>query len=185
LDKKNQSENKSEKHALALIEAILYVTGKPIELKTFSSLTKIKSKNKLKSLIKKLIEKYKQNESSIEIVELEDGRYVMQLKPDYVQYVKKFLKKPLLTLGPLRTLSFIAFKQPISKSYVAKVRGKLAYKHIKLLLNMGLIKEEKLGRTKILRTTKLFADYFNLSYDLRMMKKQLSNMFEKIKKSTQ
>jgi segregation and condensation protein B len=177
--------DESEEHTMALIEAVLYVTGKPIDLKTLSSLTKVKAKSKLKALIKCLIEKYKKNKGSIEIVELEDERYMMQLKPDYTQYVKKFLTKPLLSHGPLRTLSFIAFKQPINQSYVAKVRGKLAYKHIKLLLNMGLIKGEKLGRTKILKTTKLFADYFNLSQDLRTMKKELSALFEKIKKSSQ
>ncbi|MEM2897114.1 MAG: SMC-Scp complex subunit ScpB [Candidatus Bathyarchaeia archaeon] len=168
-----------------MIEAVLYVTGKPIDFKTLSSVTSVKSKNKLKTLVKSLIERYRENEGSIEIVELEDERYVMQLKPDYVNYVKKFLTKPLLTLGPLRTLSFIAFKQPINQSYVAKVRGKLAYKHVKLLRNMGLIKEEKHGRTKLLSTTRLFADYFNLSQDLKTMKKELSVMFEKLKQSSQ
>ncbi|MEM3506889.1 MAG: SMC-Scp complex subunit ScpB [Candidatus Bathyarchaeia archaeon] len=177
--------DENEKHSMALIEAVLYVTGKPIDLKTLSSLTKVKDKSKLKALIECLIERYKNNESSIEIVELEDERYMMQLKPDYIQYVKKFLTRPLLSHGPLRTLSFIAFKQPIDQAYVVKVRGKLAYKHIKLLLNMGLIKGEKFGRTKLLKTTKLFADYFNLSQDLKTMKKQLSAMFEKIKKSSQ
>jgi hypothetical protein len=46
---------------------------------------------------------------------------------------------------------------------------------------MGLISEEKLGRTKILRTTPNFADYFNLSQDLQTMKKQLERIFEDIK----
>jgi chromosome segregation and condensation protein ScpB len=48
---------------------------------------------------------------------------------------------------------------------------------------MGLISEEKLGRTKILKTTTNFADYFNLSQDLQTMKKQLERIFEDIKAS--
>lgn len=81
----------------------------------------------------------------------------------------------------MKTLSFIAYKQPVTQSYLAKVRGNLSYSHVKHLQEMGLISEEKLGRTKILRTTPNFADYFNLSQDLQIMKKQLERIFEDIK----
>ncbi len=62
-----------------------------------------------------------------------------------------------------------------------KVRGNLAYAHIKILREKGLISEEKLGRTKILKTTPVFADYFSLSSDSRTMKQQLQKMFEQQK----
>jgi segregation and condensation protein B len=77
----------------------------------------------------------------------------------------------------MKTLSFIAYRQPVTQSYLAKVRGNLTYSHVKQLQEAGLIEEEKLGRTKILRTTPNFADYFNLSQDLQSMKKQLEKLF--------
>ena len=43
---------------------------------------------------------------------------------------------------------------------------------------LGLIKVEKLGKTKILRTTDVFSDYFNLSHDMRLMKRQLKAIFD-------
>jgi RNA processing factor Prp31 len=46
---------------------------------------------------------------------------------------------------------------------------------------MGLISEEKLGRSKILRTTASFCDYFNLSQDSRQMKKQIQQIMEELK----
>jgi segregation and condensation protein B len=105
----------------------------------------------------------------------------MQLKPQYTPHVRRLATRQLLTPGPMKTLSFIAYKQPVTQSYLAKVRGNLSYSHVKHLQEMGLISEEKLGRTKILRTTPNFADYFNLSQDLQTMKKQLERIFEDIK----
>ena len=115
------------------------------------------------------------------MLELSDGRFVMQLKPQYVRHVKRLATRQLLTPGPMKTLSFIAVRQPVTQSYLAKVRGNLAYSHVKQLREMGLLAEEKLGRTKMLRTTPNFADYFNLSHDMAAMKKQLEKLFENIK----
>ena len=89
----------------------------------------------------------------------------MQLKPQYVRHVKRLATRQLLTPGPMKTLSFIAYRQPVTQSYLAKVRGNLAYSHVKQLREIGLISEERLGRTKVLRTTPNFADYFNLSHE--------------------
>ena len=169
------------KAKLALIEAALYVTGKPLDLKTLGSVVGFRSEDKVKELARTLKDKYGKDESSLEVLELSDGRFVMQLKPQYVRHVKRLATRQLLTPGPMRTLSFIAFRQPVTQSYLAKVRGNLTYSHVKQLRETGLIAEEKLGRTKILRTTPNFSDYFNLSHDMPAMKKQLEKLFENIK----
>jgi chromosome segregation and condensation protein ScpB len=49
---------------------------------------------------------------------------------------------------------------------------------------MGLIENERLGRTKILRTTRLFADYFNLSPDVAVMKRHLRTIFDVVGKES-
>jgi segregation and condensation protein B len=102
----------------------------------------------------------------------------MQLKPEFVKNVRKLSNRPLLTPGPLRTLSFIALRQPISQSHVVRVRGKLAYQHVKQLKEMDLISYDKLGRSRVLRTTITFADYFNLNHDPVLMKKELKNVLD-------
>lgn len=43
---------------------------------------------------------------------------------------------------------------------------------------MGLISGERSGRSLMLKTTELFADYFGLSHDIATMKKELKNVFE-------
>lgn len=169
------------KTKLAMIEAALYVTGKPLDLKTLGSVVGFRSEDKVKELARFLKEKYGKDGSSLEVLELSDGRFVMQLKPQYVRHVKRLATRQLLTPGPMKTLSFIAYRQPVTQSYLAKVRGNLTYSHVKQLLDVGLVSEERLGRTKMLRTTPNFADYFNLSHDMPSMKKQLEKLFENIK----
>ncbi|RLI04389.1 SMC-Scp complex subunit ScpB [Candidatus Bathyarchaeota archaeon] len=145
----------------ALIEAALYASGYPLELKTLCSITKVYSKKKVYELAKSLAEEYRKRNSALEILELDGKRFVMQLKPVYVSRVRRLSIKPLLTEGPLKTLSYIAYRQPVPQAKVVAVRGQQAYEHIDKLVEMGLVKREKLGKSHILRTTKLFADYFN------------------------
>jgi len=173
------------KTKLALVEAALYVTGKPLDLKTLSAIVGLRSEEKVKELGRALKEKYGSDISALEVLELSDGRFVMQLKPQYVSDVKRLATRQLLTPGPMKTLSFIAYRQPITQSYVAKVRGNLTYSHVKQLREIGLIAEERVGRTKVLRTTPNFADYFNLSHETPALKKQLEHLFEYIKAQKQ
>ena len=169
--------NELDKRLMNLIESALYVSGKPLDISTLSSISKVRSERNLRNLLSILKKKYEDLEGPIQILELQDNRYVMQLKPEYCKYVRKLSNRPLLKQAPLKTLSFIAYRQPISQAYVAKVRGSDTYKHVKLLREMGLIEEKKAGRTKILRTTVNFSDYFNLNRDIKLMKKQLEKIF--------
>jgi len=161
-----------------VIEGALYVSGKPLDLQTLGSVAKMRSEAKVKEIARSIVERYGQSQTSLQVLELQDGRFVMQLKPEFANSVKKLATRKLLTPGPLKTLSFVALKQPVTQSYVVKVRGKLAYQHVKQLEDLELISESKLGRTKVLRTTRIFADYFNLSQDTRLMKRQLERLFK-------
>ena len=164
---------------LRLIEAALYVAGRPLDLKTLCSIVNSRSEKKVQKLARMLMKEYRKRATALEILELSDNRFVMQLKSEFSNKVKKLAIRPLLTDGPLRTLSYIAYRQPISQKQVVEVRGKHAYRHIKELVKMGLVSREKNGRNLILRTTDFFADYFGLSRDIRAMKRQLKRIFDK------
>lgn len=166
------------KSELALVEAALYVAGRPVSLDEVCSVLRTSSKSKVKRVLRALIREYVRRDTALEILELEDERYVMQLKAEFTQHVKKLIKRPLLSVGPLKTLSYIAFKQPIPQKRVVEVRGQRAYSHIKLLKEMGLIASEKSGRTTILRTTDHFADYFGLSHNISAMKRELKKVLK-------
>jgi segregation and condensation protein B len=162
---------------LLLIEAALYVAGRPLDLKTLASIAKTRSRNLTKQLALGLKREYDNRETSLEILQLEESRFVMQLKPAYSHRVQRLALRPLLTIGPLKTLSYIAYRQPVSQKQVLNVRGHHVYSHLKQLEELGLISREGKGRTKIIRSTQFFADYFGLSHDLRGMKRQLKKVF--------
>jgi segregation and condensation protein B len=163
----------------ALVEAALYVSGHPLDVNELCSVLKTRSKNKAKKITRELMQEYAKRKTALEILELKDERYVLQLKADFTPLVKKFVNRPLLSIGPLKTLSYIAYRQPVSQKRVIDVRGHHAYIHIRTLREMGLVASEKSGRSMVLRTTEYFADYFGLSQDTASMKKELKHVFQK------
>ena len=165
------------RHSLALLEAALYVAGKPLDLNELCAVLGTRSKKKAKKLVATLMQEYASRNTALEILELKDERYVLQLKADYTPLVKKLVNRPLLSSGPLKTLSYIAYRQPISQKRVVEVRGQHSYGHIKLLKDMGLIAAERSGRSMALKTTDYFADYFGLLQDPSLMKKELKRIF--------
>lgn len=163
---------------LPLVEAALYVSGRPLDLNEICSVLKTRSKNRARKTIEALIQEYSARRTALEILELKGERYVLQLKVDFTPHVKKLVNRPLLSMGPLKTLSYIAYKQPISQKRVIEVRGRHAYGHIRELKNMGLLGTEHNGRSTILKTTEYFADYFGLSPETPSMKKELKQVFQ-------
>ena len=175
--KETTQEKENMNDQMAFIEAALYIAGRPLDIKTLASVLRIRSIQRTRDIVSKLMSHYSKMGMALELLELEDGRFVLQLKPKLVQRVRRLSNRPLLTPGPLKTLSFIAYRQPIPQSRVVEVRGKSAYKHIRELERVGLIDAENMGKTKLLRTTKVFADYFNLSHIPRLQKRQLRALF--------
>jgi segregation and condensation protein B len=167
---------------LALMEAALYVAGRPLDLKTMASVAGTRSKKRVRKLAKTLVDDYKNRETAIEILELEGERFVMQLKSEYTGKVRKLTTRPLLSAGPLKTLSYIAFRQPILQTQVVDVRGHHSYGHLKKLEDMELISREGIGKKRVIKTTQFFADFFGLSNDLRAMKRQLKTIFQDLEK---
>ena len=178
-----QTEEEKLKHDLALLEAALYVAGRPLDLKTLGAVIGTRSRRKTRRLARMLMKKYRNEETPLEVLELGDKRFVLQLKKEYTPKVRKLSIRPLLSTGPLKTLSYVAFRQPVLQTQVTEVRGSHAYGHLKQLEDMDLIMREKAGRTRLLRTTEFFADYFSLSHDTRTMKQQLKNTFEDFTKA--
>lgn len=162
---------------LRLLEAALYVAGRPLNLNELCSVLSTRSKRKTKRYTESLIKEYAARNTALEILELKDNRYVMQLKADFTPLVKKLVNRPLLSSGPLKTLSYIAYRQPISQKRVIQVRGQHAYGHVKLLREMGLVEAERSGRSMALKTTDYFADYFALTHDTATMKRELKRVF--------
>ena len=166
-----------KQHNLVLLEAALYVAGRPLDVNEMCSVLNTRSKKKAEQLVEALRAEYASRNTAMEILRLKDERYVMQVKADFTPLVRRLVNRPLLSSGPLKTLSYIAYRQPITSKRVIEVRGQHAYGHVKVLKEMGLVATERSGRSIVLKTTDYFADYFGLTMDTTTMKRDLKRIF--------
>lgn len=156
-----------------LVEAALFAAGGPVTEQQLKSLLN-RSGTYLQSLINSLIEEYRSRNSPFEIIKME-GKYVMQLKPEYSVKVMGLSPKEL-TSPVLRTLSIIAYYQPIFQNELVNIRGQGAYDHVSLLEQRGLILKKKAGRSYEISTSDAFCDYFGLDPgDIESIKKQIKD----------
>ena len=156
------------------IESLIFCSPKPIKLsdiiKTFSESEKSNfSEKRILESIKILINKFKSDDFSFEIIE-SGGGYQFLTKKDYSRLNEIFLKqqsKRRLSISALETLSIIAYKQPVTKSEIEKIRGVNCDYTIQKLLDKELIiiegKSDKVGRPLIYSTSEKFMDYFGIN----------------------
>ncbi len=117
---------------------------------------------------------------ALEITILPDGSYVMQLKPEYSSTVKRYASKPVLPNATLKTLSYIAYMQPIASKQLVETRGSGVYAHLKELRQLDYITHQNVGRLKIYTTTEKFQKYFGIQGDVEDLK---SRLFSKVRKT--
>lgn len=150
------------------IESLLFVSEKPVTVKTLSSLFNIPNEEVVK-IVEELKEEYERRDSGILIIQIEDS-YQMVTNPKYGEWVilfKNLSSNSKLSTQALETLAVIAYKQPITKAEVEKIRGANSEHSIKTLLEKRLIKvvgrKDLPGRPFLYGTTKEFLRVFGIS----------------------
>jgi segregation and condensation protein B len=161
------------------LEAALYVSGRALALEELAEIIG-KSQSTAQKVLDELSFEYNKREGALEVVSLPKDRYVMQLKPELTPRVGKLIPGGLLSFATLQTLVFIALKQPILQSELVAQRGTHSYEHIRDLIDKKFVDAVPEGRSKLLTTTQLFADYFGLDNDRVKLKAQLKFKMKKI-----
>ena len=145
---------------LKKVEAVLFTTGRFMDIEEISKACGIGSVGYVKELIEKLKQEYSKRESALTVYE--DGdKYKLNIKKDYGYLANKLVSSSEFDNPTTKTLAIIAYKQPVMQAEVIKIRGNKAYDHVQRLLESQLITSEKSGRTRILKLTQKFYDYFD------------------------
>ena len=152
----------------AIIEAILFTMGESVELEKIADAIEL-SKKDTKKLIEELQEEYKNSENiGMNIIEL-DGAYQMCTKPQMYEYLIRIAKQPkkrVLTDVMLETLSIIAYKQPVTKAEIEKIRGVSSDHAVSKLIDYNLVQElgrlDAPGRPLLFGTTEEFLRSFGV-----------------------
>ncbi len=149
-----------DSNAKAVIEAALFAAGRTLTPKELADLSDL-SEERARAIADDLASEYANRGSGIEIKNIGEG-YSMQVRFGLAGRVLSFAPKEIE--APLiRTLAIIAYKQPIKQSDLVEIRGNKSYDHVKELESRGLINAVRQSRTKLLTTTRGFADYFGIT----------------------
>lgn len=172
----------SDEEATARLEAALYSAGRPLTIEELIKASGTESRTKTLAIMTNIVKKTKSVFKAIEVASLPDGSYVFQLKPEYNAVIRKYASKPILPTATLKTLSYIAYMQPISSKRLVEVRGSGVYLHLRFLQQLDYIEHQNVGRMKIYTTTDKFQKYFGIQGDKDLLKQKL---FSKVRSAPQ
>ena len=153
--------------AEAAIEALLFTMGEAISAEAIGAVIG-HDKATVIRLVHHLMDRYQNEKRGIRIIEL-DGSFQMCTSPEMYDYVIKLThqpKKQVLTDVMLETLAIVAYKQPVTKIEIEKIRGVKCDHAINKLIEYNLIRElgrlDAPGRPILFGTTEEFLRNFGV-----------------------
>ena len=151
----------------SIIESILFTMGESVEADRLAAALEIEKKE-LIPLMEELMREYEEEQRGIRIIALDDAYQMCTCKESY-EYLIRLVKIPRnyrLTDIQLETLSIIAYKQPVTKLEIEKIRGVQSDHAVNRLVEVGLVEEvgrlDQPGRPILFGTTEEFLRRFGL-----------------------
>ncbi len=151
----------------AAVEAILFTMGESVELDKIANAIE-QDKETTRKLIRNMMIRYEEEERGIRILELENA-FQLCTKQEMYDYLIKIAKQPkryVLTDVLLETLSIIAYKQPVTRIEIEKIRGVKSDHAVNKLVEYNLVKEvgrlDAPGRPLLFGTTEEFLRRFSV-----------------------
>ena len=165
--KQTRKEKQLEKHLEAVVEAVLFTMGKSVELRQLAIATG-QSEEETRQAVERLKARYDKEERGMEIIELEDS-YQMCTRTGYYENLIRVAaspKKQVLSEVVLETLSIIAYKQPVTKMEIEKIRGVKSDHAVNRLVEYNLVQEvgrlDAPGHPALFATTEEFLRRFGI-----------------------
>lgn len=178
-----------QKKRMAALEAVLFAMGEPVSLQVLAKALELNFAAALET-IEALKAAYQKEERGIQLIELE-GSYQLGTKPEYYENlitVAAAPEKPVLTDTLLETLSIVAYRQPVTKAEINRIRGVSSDHAVSRLIEYGLIQEagrlNAPGRPMLFATTREFLRRFGMD-SLEQLPKQPEKMLEKTPEQVQ
>lgn len=167
-DASAQEESLSDETIRSAIEALLFTMGTPVSVDAMAAAIGISREETLEAA-GFLREEYENKDRGIRLIEL-DGSFQMCSSPQMYKYINALTHQPkkyVLTDVMLETLAIIAYRQPITRSEIEKIRGVNCSYPVNRLLEFGLIMEagrlDAPGRPILFATTEEFLRAFGVS----------------------
>ncbi|MGF1492121.1 MAG: SMC-Scp complex subunit ScpB [Microcoleaceae cyanobacterium] len=147
---------------VAKVEAVLYLKGQPLSIREIKDLTGC-DRAEVEDALIQLMSDYAQRETALEIIELDQRQYSLQLQSAYTHLIDSLVPAEL-GLGVLRTLAAIALSNGITQTELVNIRGSGAYQQVQELVQQGFVNKRKHPETRSfwLQVTPKFHQYFQV-----------------------
>jgi segregation and condensation protein B len=151
----------------AVIEALIFASELPLNVDKLADVLEGVEKKDIRDCVSRLLEEYQGETRGFRIIEVAGG-YHFRTKNEWSPWIKKLKKGKPATLTPamMETLAVIAYRQPVLKAEIDKVRGVDTGGAIKRLLEKKLVRivgrKDVPGKPIIYGTTQRFLEVFNL-----------------------
>ncbi|WNG58097.1 SMC-Scp complex subunit ScpB [Archangium gephyra] len=161
-----KSRNLSPERIRTVVESVLFVAEKPLDLDQLFEATGI-DREKIQEALNLISGVHRDGISGIVLYEVSGG-WQFRTDPHSGEYVRRYLRvKPQrLTRAAVETLAIIAYRQPVTRPEIEDIRGVDCGAVIKALLDRKLIKilgkKEEVGRPMLYGTTREFLEFFAL-----------------------
>ena len=161
-------EKRTEAAIRAAVEAILFAAGGPVETARLASALELDS-GEMRDILRRMELRYEEEDRGIRLLELEDAWQLCTKREHYGELIRivKQPRKYTLTEVLLETLSIVAYKQPVTKLEIEKIRGVKSDHAVNKLVEYGLIEEvgrlDAPGRPILFGTTEEFLRSFGVS----------------------
>jgi len=153
----------------SVLESLMFAWGEPLSINEMSKILEIPA-NRLTALLDEMMAEFHDNENRGLLIQRFGNSYQLTTKKENYEYIQSLLESTVnksLSTAAMETLSIIAYKQPVTKVEIERIRGVKCSQVVKGLLDKGLIKEvgrlDKPGRPVIFSTTDEFLRHFGLS----------------------
>lgn len=160
----NQPVKRTSDELKRQVEALLFSKGSRMNSEELGKICRIFDKDKLNLILSELQQDYRQMNSSLVVIN-EGDFWKLTVREQHVPVVKKVVVETELPKTVIETLAVIAYKAPAKQSEIIDIRTNKAYDHIKMLSELGYITTEKFGRTRLLKLSQRFYDYFEVPPD--------------------
>jgi len=151
----------------AILEALIFVSGSPLSLERMKEIVGGVDKRDLQRLLDEMVEEYRKGERGFSLVEVAEG-FQFRTRTEHAEWVRKLMKIKTSTLSQpaLETLAIIAYRQPVVRGDIEKVRGVDSGGVLRTLLEKKLVKiigkKDVPGKPLVYGTSKRFLEVFGL-----------------------
>jgi segregation and condensation protein B len=155
------------KEKIMILEALVFASEVPLTIDRVAEIMPETEKKEIITLFEELIRQYEVRGSGICLVEVAGG-YQFRTRQDLAPWIRKLkaVRPAMLSSAALETLAVVAYRQPLVKSEIDRIRGVDAGGTLKGLLDKKLVRivgrKDVPGKPIIYGTTKKFLEVFNL-----------------------